>query len=196
MQRKDRFGFTLIELLVVIAVIAIIAIIVAILFSVFAQAREKARQAACLSNLHQLALASELYTQDYDDTFLWYPDGGHGRGSLVSQWILQHYHQQLECADQISTFWGVLLQPYVKGSDLLQCPSYSGYIWPSFPTQAPPGEVKLLQRVARTGYAVDRLELSDPCRPHTLSMLRHSPSEVVLFADGCGPFDTQAYGAI
>ena len=46
-------GFTLIELLVVIAIIAIRA---AILFPVFARAREKARQASCLSNVKQIAL--------------------------------------------------------------------------------------------------------------------------------------------
>ncbi|MGC4046847.1 MAG: prepilin-type N-terminal cleavage/methylation domain-containing protein [Armatimonas sp.] len=44
-------GFTLIELLVVIAIIAILA---AILFPVFAQAREKARETACISNARQI----------------------------------------------------------------------------------------------------------------------------------------------
>ncbi|MBC7289450.1 MAG: DUF1559 domain-containing protein, partial [Armatimonadetes bacterium] len=59
-----RKGFTLIELLVVIAIIAILA---AILFPVFARAREKARQASCMSNLKQLALAMLMYAQDYDE---------------------------------------------------------------------------------------------------------------------------------
>src|SRR5262245_61436056 len=60
-------GFTLIELLVVIAIIAILA---AILFPVFAQAREKARQAGCLSNIKQWATATMMYVQDYDEKFM------------------------------------------------------------------------------------------------------------------------------
>src|SRR5262249_31837085 len=64
MRRTGQPGFTLIELLVVIAVIAIIA---ALLFPVFAQARDKARQTACLSNLKQIGQALNLYVQDYDE---------------------------------------------------------------------------------------------------------------------------------
>ncbi len=61
-----RRAFTLIELLVVIAIIAILA---AILFPVFAQARERAREATCQSNLKQIGTAFAMYLQDYDEGF-------------------------------------------------------------------------------------------------------------------------------
>ena len=63
-----RRAFTLIELLVVIAIIAILA---AILFPVFAQAKNAAKQAVCISNMKQLGLASQIYLGDNDD--VWYP---------------------------------------------------------------------------------------------------------------------------
>ncbi|MBV9469851.1 MAG: DUF1559 domain-containing protein, partial [Abitibacteriaceae bacterium] len=85
-----RRGFTLIELLVVIAIIAILA---AILFPVFATAREKARQAACSSNLKQLGLAFQGYAQDNDQR---YPPCEYGSG-----------------ATQI--IWTSLVEPYIKG---------------------------------------------------------------------------------
>jgi prepilin-type N-terminal cleavage/methylation domain-containing protein len=63
-MRTIRKAFTLIELLVVIAIIAILA---AILFPVFAQAKESAKSASDLSNVKQMALATAMYSADYDD---------------------------------------------------------------------------------------------------------------------------------
>ena len=80
-QRSIRSGFTLIELLVVIAIIAILA---AILFPVFAQAREKARQTTCLSNLKQLGTAAQMYAQDYEERL---PGTELGEGDGEYFWI-------------------------------------------------------------------------------------------------------------
>jgi len=63
-MQQHRTGFTLIELLVVIAVIAMLA---AILFAVFGKAREKARQAACMSNQRQIATEILMSAQDHDE---------------------------------------------------------------------------------------------------------------------------------
>ncbi|MEN6642479.1 MAG: prepilin-type N-terminal cleavage/methylation domain-containing protein [Armatimonadia bacterium] len=104
----QRRGFTLIELLVVIAIIAILA---AILFPVFAKAREKARQSSCLSNLKQLALANLSYAQDYDERVVPLNLGGQ--------------------------YWTALLMPYMKNTQVYQCPSMSNLTYayaPVFPT--------------------------------------------------------------
>lgn len=100
---KSR-GFTLIELLVVIAIIAILA---AILFPVFAQAREKARQSACLSNEKQIALGVLQYVQDYDETF---PSDPPCDGYTGWDW------------DQT---WITQVQPYIKSYDVYVCPDDS-----------------------------------------------------------------------
>ncbi|MDR3708158.1 MAG: substrate-binding domain-containing protein [Capsulimonadaceae bacterium] len=92
-----RNAFTLIELLVVIAIIAILA---AILFPVFATAREKARQSACMNNMKQIGLALVQYTQDYDEYF---PCGA-------------------TVASQAGRGWAGELYPYVKSTGAFFCP--------------------------------------------------------------------------
>jgi prepilin-type N-terminal cleavage/methylation domain-containing protein/prepilin-type processing-associated H-X9-DG protein len=124
-------GFTLIELLVVIAIISLLA---AILFPVFARAREKARQAACSSNLRQIGLAVRLYAQDWDETLTPkyncekfspdfadhcdYPSLPLGAGTTlvppVPEWLPG-------ADDPPGTPY--LLEPYVKNDDLRLCPS-------------------------------------------------------------------------
>jgi prepilin-type N-terminal cleavage/methylation domain-containing protein/prepilin-type processing-associated H-X9-DG protein len=82
---RTRAAFTLIELLVVIAIIAILA---AILFPVFAQAREKARQASCLSNVKQVTVGHLMYAQDYDEGLIGFYSGS-DRKILLYPYIKQ-----------------------------------------------------------------------------------------------------------
>src|SRR5467141_3768400 len=112
-QPPARRGFTLIELLVVIAIIAILA---AILFPVFAQAREKARQTTCLSNLRQVGLGLQMYAQDYEE-------------------VLPTSVDVANFADpKAPTSFLSALIPYIKSKAIFVCPSsvdagnaYKGY---------------------------------------------------------------------
>ena len=113
---RSSKGFTLIELLVVIAIIAILA---AILFPVFAQAREKARQASCASNLKQDSLAVLQYVQDYDER---YPMATINAGwGGYSTFIWQFPSDPGESWD--GAVWGNSIQPYLKNLNTFACPS-------------------------------------------------------------------------
>jgi prepilin-type N-terminal cleavage/methylation domain-containing protein/prepilin-type processing-associated H-X9-DG protein len=115
---RPHAAFTLIELLVVIAIIAILA---AILFPVFARAREAARKTACLSNLRQLGLAFQLYTQDYDEALPNSTDGTPGAGQLGA-WNFYKVFPTNTNPGSYDVTQGALY-PYVKNKQVYICPS-------------------------------------------------------------------------
>jgi prepilin-type N-terminal cleavage/methylation domain-containing protein/prepilin-type processing-associated H-X9-DG protein len=121
MSRK-RHAFTLIELLVVIAIIAILA---AILFPVFAQAREKARQASCMSNLKQFGTAVMMYNQDYDELFpITLPNNGVTNSANNTIWTVPESVLAAPPASPLTrSYWAIAIQPYLKNYNIYQCPS-------------------------------------------------------------------------
>jgi prepilin-type N-terminal cleavage/methylation domain-containing protein/prepilin-type processing-associated H-X9-DG protein len=125
-RNRRHSAFTLIELLVVIAIIAILA---AILFPVFAQAREKARQSSCMSNLKQAALGVIQYAQDYDET----NPMAVTRGSW--SWDMT---------------WAWVSQPYIKSYDVFTCPNDSDRNGPGGPAGMSYGANALLDDAFRS----------------------------------------------
>lgn len=116
-SHQNKRGFTLIELLVVIAIIAILA---AILFPVFAQAKEAAKKASCLSNLKQMGTAALLYLGDHDDH---YPQSAY---SLENQLLMPGSN------DHVFTCYEAMY-PYMKNIQIIQCPSNTpGVDWQPF----------------------------------------------------------------
>jgi len=103
----NRQGFTLIELLVVIAIISILA---GMLFPSFSRARESARRVSCASNLRQIGLGIQQYTQDWDEL---YPIG-------YPFWY----------APQITTYpqaaLNMVVNPYIRSTQIWQCNSWQG----------------------------------------------------------------------
>ena len=125
-------GFTLIELLVVIAIIAILA---AILFPVFAQARAKARQATCVSNMKQIGVGIMMYAQDYDECLpgntplntngltdpRWPAPATTAHSAGFSEPL--GWNQPYDPSD-VGTYriWARDIQPYIKNLQIFHCP--------------------------------------------------------------------------
>jgi prepilin-type N-terminal cleavage/methylation domain-containing protein/prepilin-type processing-associated H-X9-DG protein len=151
-RKVSKQAFTLIELLVVIAIISILA---AILFPVFARARENARRSSCMSNLKQIALASAMYVQDYDET---YP-----------KFVLASY------ANITATNpggWAQAFDPYLKSEQIFQCPSEENNQTTSKAPKDRASNAKFSDYWLNANASLQKLSAFD------------APSMTVLFGDG------------
>lgn len=101
-----RRAFTLLEVLTVTAIMAVLALV---LFPVFTAARQAAKRSHCVSNFHQVTLATNLYLIDYDDRFM----------------PAAHSPMALHDAKQDRT-WVQTLLPYTRSFAPFQCPADHG----------------------------------------------------------------------
>ncbi len=101
-------AFTLIELLVVVAIIAILA---ALLLPALSKAKQKGKATACISNLHQMVTACQMYTDDFGGRYcLTFEVTGDNSSSLSGG----------------RRAWFDFLLPYQKTTNLLLCPVRTG----------------------------------------------------------------------
>jgi prepilin-type N-terminal cleavage/methylation domain-containing protein/prepilin-type processing-associated H-X9-DG protein len=119
--RRFAAGFTLIELLVVIAIIAILA---ALLLPSLAKAKEQARQVNCMSNLKQLQVCWELYSDDNGGFFAPNDDISDTGDGGVETYNKTSWCQGWPLTD--TNLLGIqagLLFPYNTSTGIYHCPS-------------------------------------------------------------------------
>ena len=119
-------GFTLIELLVVIAIISILA---AMLLPALAMAKEKARSVICLSNVKQIGIALNIYSDDHNDA-LTPAEYNPGNGAKFEEgWPTILYNAKYLPAERSATYYTV-----PSGRSVFRCPSGLPAIYKFNPT--------------------------------------------------------------
>ncbi len=169
----SRGGFTLVEMLVVVGILAVLA---AIIFPVFMQARGKARQAQCISNLKQLGLALEMYASDHDER---YPFAVDPADTYCPQ-IWDGFPEWQALISRMPRLKDVI-QPYAKSREVLHCASDTGYDHlegTPYPLDAEPTAFEAVGSSYhwRTEVAFEHLGPS----------LLARPAQTNIMMDGCG----------
>jgi prepilin-type N-terminal cleavage/methylation domain-containing protein/prepilin-type processing-associated H-X9-DG protein len=127
---QRRRGFTLVELLVVVVVVAALA---ALLLPALARAKQTALAARCVSNLRQLALATQLYWDDHEGmTFRYLLSATNGGVTYWFGWLQDEGPGEGQRAFDPAPG---ALYPYLRGRGVEVCPSLR-YADPRFKLKA------------------------------------------------------------
>lgn len=166
---SKKVGFTLIELLVVVAIISILA---ALLLPALQQAREKAWQAVCMSNLKQTGLVMMMYLDDHDGHYI--PNRCEGDDGYPT------------CIDKLE--WETKLAPYIDEVDV-----YPFYELESFKCRS------LIRKVGNEsllfGYNGSMCrDVDDGYVSGRRDGEIRFPAETILFMDGLGRFSFLCFG--
>jgi len=165
LHRRGNRGFTLIELLVVIAIIAILA---AILFPVFAQARERARQATCLNNEKQLWLAFRQYIDDNGGRM---PNVNWTTEFRAVDWAGTKVYKQALLEQ--GSLW-----PYTKTANLYMCPTDKNAVADDISDPAAKKHYRLSYAVSNTFYGYFKVEGMSKS-PTQVPLLIHESRETI-----------------
>ena len=181
---RRRQGFTLVEVLLVVGIIALLA---TLLFPAFVQARARARQTACASNLRQIGLAAMLYSQDSDGLL---PYGGDPSDKYTGGWKTAEGGRFWPAAAHLPLLPD-LLSPYAGGREVWRCPSDTGFTegdwYYGLKLRGSLYDTYGMSYLYHTLYALEGLSLDtlvayDRAPPHA----EHGPAEIRIMSDFVG----------
>ena len=183
-----KAGFTLVELLVVIS---IISMLMAILLPALSSARQMAKGVSCMSNLRQMSLAVQMYTNESDG---YYPPAWVIYDGYSITWCGKYYKE--DGVKYIDAAKGPLW-PYLQEKEILRCRTFSI----SHP------QVKFTGSGEISGYGINcQYVAGDPvvdtndgawgmtsyAKPAGINQIRR-PGETVLFGD-CAKIKSRVHG--